>query len=307
MKLTALKLGLLSCLTAGAAFAGPINLSQMDAEAGWGVHLDIDRLKETQLGKHFLDELQKPDAQQKLAWFQTFIGFDPLKAVHGVTLVGGVVRQEDGVLLITGDFDTNRLDQMPKSWSDYQGGQHGNHTVHSWTDQNKPGQPRTFGAIAGNTIILSQKPGLVEDTLDVIDGTKPSLSGKNPFDGLGVNDTKAFLVGGVSKIKQMGANPVASMVKQLKFIGLVASEENGQIQIELPLRASDPDAAQSFGDIFRGFIGVLKLQSQNADAALLGNAIKVAQKESTIITSLKMSTDDVLRLADEAKQKKLFH
>jgi hypothetical protein len=306
MKMTALKLGLLSCLAAGSVFAGPVDYARIDAQAGWGVHVDVDRLKETQVGKRFLVELQKPEFQQKMDWFQTFFGFDPLKAVHGVTLYGGMERQEDGVLMIQGDFDTNRLEQLVKSWSEYQSTQHAGRAIHSWTDQNKAGQPRTFGAFAGGGIILSQKTGLVENAIDVIDGAKPGLNNSSPFEGLNLGDKKAVVVGGVAKIKQTGPPAVSTVIKKLKFIGAIISEDAGQLQIDLPVRANDADVAQSVGDIFRGMSGALKLQTQNPDMEMIGRAIKVTQNDSSVVVSIKMAADQFLGLVDAAKSRRLF-
>lgn len=292
--------------SACAVMATPVDSSQVCAEAGWAIHVDVDRLKETQVGKMLLDEVNKPENQQKIAWFQTVFGFDPTKAIRGVTLSGGVDRAEDGVLLIRGDFDTNRLSQLPKSWSEYHEEQHGNHMVYSWIDKNKADQPRVFAAISGNTVILSKKPGLVEDTLDVIDGAKPSLKDVNPFDGLGLNEQKAFLVGGVSKTGRFGPKPIASIVKQIKFIGVVVGEEDGKVKIDLPMRAFAPEAAQSMADLNRGIVALLTLQ-EDPNAVLLGKSITVTQKNETVISSIKLPVDDAVRLFESAKKKKLLH
>lgn len=306
MKFIVLKVGLLSVISACAVMATPVDSRQISADVGWAIHVDVDRLKETQAGKMLLDEVNKPENQQKIEWFQTVFGFDPLKAIRGVTLYGGVERAEDGVLLIRGDFDTNRLAQLPKGWPEYHEEQHGNHMVFSWIDKNKFDQPRVFAAISGDTVILSKKPGLVENSLDVIDGVKPSLRNVNPFDGLGLNEGKAFLVGGVSKTGRFGPKPIASIVKQIKFIGVVVEEEDGKVKIDLPMRAFSPEATQSMADLARGIVALLTLQ-EDPNAVLLGKSITVTQKNETIISSLKLPVDDAIRLFESVKKKKLLH
>jgi len=40
------------------------------------VHLDCDALKQTVVGKHVLSEMEKPEAQKKLAAFQAIFNLD---------------------------------------------------------------------------------------------------------------------------------------------------------------------------------------------------------------------------------------
>src|SRR5262252_3017054 len=93
------------CLLAASftASANPLQRTDVPADPAWVLHVDCDALRPTVLGQYLLSELEKPDAQDKFAAFQSIFNFDPRKQVHGLTLYSTGSAPEDGVLLVYAD------------------------------------------------------------------------------------------------------------------------------------------------------------------------------------------------------------
>ena len=87
----------------------------MAADPTWVLHLDCDALRPTAIGQFLLAEMEKPEAQAKFAAFQSIFNFDPRKQLHGLTLYSTGKAPEDGVLLVYGDFDADRLVTLAKA------------------------------------------------------------------------------------------------------------------------------------------------------------------------------------------------
>lgn len=140
------------------ASAGPFQRSDVAAEPTWVVHVDCDGLRTTPIGQYFLAERDKPEAQSKLAPLQTMFGFDPRKQLHGVTLYSTGKVPEEGVLMVYGEFDADRLISMVSGAQDYQTTPYKKHVIHHWVDDKKKPvngvQPRVYGAIQGSRIVF---------------------------------------------------------------------------------------------------------------------------------------------------------
>src|SRR5690349_7948887 len=74
--------------------AAPLRRADVVADPVWVLHVDLDGLRTTTVGKYIFSELDKPEAQAKLAAFQAIFNFDLAKSVHGVTLYGTSQAQD---------------------------------------------------------------------------------------------------------------------------------------------------------------------------------------------------------------------
>src|SRR3954466_16025633 len=106
MKPTLLKRTLLTACLAIlglAAVGGPLQRADLPADPSWVIHADFDGLRPTAIGQFILAEMDKPEAQAKLALFQSLFSFDLRTQLHGVTLYSSGDAAEDGVLLVYAD------------------------------------------------------------------------------------------------------------------------------------------------------------------------------------------------------------
>lgn len=79
-----------ACLAAAlvGAQAAPLEPATVINGPLWVLHVDTDALRPTTVGQYLLAEMEKPEAQQKFAAFQSIFSFDPRRELHGLTLYG---------------------------------------------------------------------------------------------------------------------------------------------------------------------------------------------------------------------------
>ena len=291
--------------------ASPFQRAQVAADPAWVIHLDCDALRPTLIGKFVLDELNKPDADQKMSDFKTMFSFDPRTQLHSVTLYSTSSSEESAVLLLKADFDAERLTTVAKSAGEYESSDHNGHVIHSWVDDKKHkknGDPkRNYGAILGDhLVVLGQKKEAVELALDVLDKKAPSLAAGTMVEPLGGPPSANIIQGAARKLDIPGSNPNAAMFKLSKMIRLQVGEIQQQLRATLSLQANDEDVAKNIASIAQGLISLLKLQSDKADATKIADAITLKQEGSAVVANLSIPAQNVLDMIkkDQARKEK---
>ena len=289
-----------SLLLAMATVAGPLQPLNVMNDPVWVVHLDLDAFRQTSIGKQLLAELDKPQAQQKLETFQTVFNLDPRKDLHGVTLYSASKSESDGVAMAYGNFDAARLLTLVQANQDYEATAHGTNKIHSWIDEkkkSKDGNQRTFGAIyGGKVLILGQKENRIAEALDVLNGKQQNLSTNETFAQLSAGGSGVFLTGGARALELPGNDPGATVLKQAKLIWLNARENQDKAELKLTLETASAETAKQLGDVCRGLVAVLGLQTDNPEAMKLAKAIAVDQDAANVLAKLSLPSVDLIEL-----------
>src|SRR6266446_1744860 len=129
--------GLLIAVACLSAAAAPLQRADVPADPAWVAHVDCDSLRSTAIGRYILTEMDKPEAQNKLAAFQAMFGFDLRKQLHGLTLYSNGSSPQDGVLVVYADFDPDHLQTLAKGANGYRSADHNQHLIHNWIDDKK--------------------------------------------------------------------------------------------------------------------------------------------------------------------------
>jgi len=285
----------------------PLQPANVMNDPAWVVHLDCDALRQTSIGKQLLAELDKPEVQKKLEAFQAVFNIDPRKDLHGVTLYSATKSEPDGVALAYADFDAERLLTLVQANKDYEVSPHGTNKIHSWIDEkkkSKDGNQRMFGALhKGKVLVLGQKQNRIAEALDVLDGSQPNLAGSKTFAQLGAGVAGVFLVGGARALDLPGNDPGAAVLKQAKSIWLNAQEAQGKTELKLTLETASAESAKQVGDVCRGLVAVLALQTDKPEAVKLSQAIGVEQMSASVVAKLSMPSSDVVQMIKDKSEK----
>ncbi len=311
MKTNLFKTTLLSCcLLAGVPNLPATQLQRADVAANsvWVVHINCDTLRPTAIGKYILAELEKPEAQAKLAVFQNMFSFDLRTQLHGLTLYSTGSTPQDGVLLVYADFDADKLTTLAKAANDSQSSAHNGHTIYNWVDENKKARhgekQRVYASIQGNRIIFGQRESAVSQALDVFDGSVPNLSTRKAFPQLGGANDISFLAGAARKLDLSQSDPNAAVFRLSKSMRLQIGEVQQNLVGTLTLEANDEEVAGSMMAIAQGMIGLVKLQKDKPEATKLLQAINLKQDGSSIILTLNVPTDDVVGAMKASAERK---
>lgn len=288
--------------------AGPLQRGDVPNDPVFVIHVDCDTLRQSVIGKYLMEEMEKPEAKKKIAAFQTIFSFDPRKELHGLTVYGPTTDQEDGVLLVYADFDAARLTTLAEGAKKHESVTHGRHVIHSWIDENKPSKKsansRTYSAIHGKVVIFAQKESRVADALDVLDRTKPNLTGSTKYASLGAGEQGTFIQGAATKIVGPPSDPNAAVLKQAKMFLLNIGESQQRIYASLNLETDSEEVAKQIESVARGLVGLMALQKDKPESTKLAQGLTIQQAGSSIVAKLSLPAEDVVGMMKSSAAKK---
>lgn len=279
------------------AAAGPLQTSDVPKEPAWVIHLDVDAMKQSAIGKFVLSEMDKPENEKKLASLKAMFRFDVRQELHGLTLYGTSPEQEDGVLLIYGDIDAKHLTTLAEGAKEHTSTRVRSHTIHSWIDEKRPAKdgekPRTYAAIhAGRVLIFGQKEERVADALSILDRINPSLAANSQFTSLSVPG--AFLIAGARKMQLPASDPNAALLKQGKLFRLSVGESQGRADVLLSIEADNEEVAKQMESIGRGLVGLMALQQERPEAVKLAQAIAIETAGAMLTAKISLPAEELV-------------
>ena len=286
-------------LTAGLCAQGaPLQRADLPGQPAWVVHVDVDGLRPTALGKFLQSQMETPAAQAKLAAFAAIFSFDPRTQLHGLTLYSSGPTPEDGVLVVYADFDAAKLLTLARAAKGYEDMPYKGHTLHSWLEEkkhNKEGEhPRVYATIQGKRVIFGQRASSVSRALDVLDGTMPTLAASGLFPELGAAGDTSFIEAAGRKLDLGNANPSAALFRLSKEGLLQVNEAQGQVRARLTLQANDEEVAGHMSSIGQGLLGLLKLQEGKPELAKLADSLTVKQDGARVVGTLSLPASEVV-------------
>lgn len=310
MKPTLVKIALYAgCALAAvlASNAGPLRRADISSDALWVAHLDVDAMRPTAVGQFIQSEMDKPEAQAKLAAFQALFSFDLRTQLHAVSLYGASKAPEDGLLILYADFDPERLVTLARAAKDAQNSSHGQHTIYSWLDEKMYKHrttQRVYAAIADSRVIFGQSENRVAQALDVVDGSSTSLAASTAFTPLGTPGDTSFLVAGARKLDLPGPDPHAAILKLSQSVRLQVAEAQQQLTANLTLQANDEEVAGHINSIAQGLLALMKLQKDKPESVKFANALSLKQDGSQVVVSLVLPDSDAVAMmkADAARK-----
>lgn len=260
----------------------PLNRSHVDGEARILAHLDFEQFKSTAVGQWFLEELRKPDAENKFAAMKAVFNFDPREDMRSLTFYGTV--REEGVLILDGKFDIDRAVTLLKAGQGYSTQSYDGETIHSWFDpkkacgrheaaapQGSPAQPNSFAVVmTGGNIVMGEKLASVERAIDVIKGRRPVLSQHSPLSALIPDGNVPVLLAGADLAGLQPRKAKSGTFDGLTSASMTAGEQGGNVMLNVQLEAKDDATAAQIQAVIQGFIslGILSAKDNPEKAAL---------------------------------------
>jgi uncharacterized protein (UPF0147 family) len=295
------------CAAAMTTLAAPLQRADLPSDPVWALHIDCDGLRPTAIGQHILSEMEKPEAQAKLASFQAVFNFDLRKQLHGLSFYGNSTVPEDGILLVYADFDAERLVTLAKGAKEYQSSEHNHHIIHSWIDEKKKARngtkPRIYAAIQGPRVIFGQREATVAGALDVLDGGA-NLAASNNFPELGAAGSTAFLQGATRKVDVPDSAPNAAILRLTKLLRVEVGEAQQQVTATITMVGNDEEVAKNITSIAQGLVSLMKMRKDKPEAVKIAEAISVKQDGAVAVSTFAMPTTDVIELLKASAARK---
>ena len=161
--------------------AGEFSPGNIPADAQWYLHADVEKLRDTTMGKTIINAAKKEHGQT-LSDAEIFLGFDLIRDVADVSLFGNG-KHDNAAFIIQGKINRRHLESMIVNADQYQSNLYQGEKIHSWRDKGK-GQNAAFH---GDTlVVVSEQPELIMLTLDVLAKRKPHLESDKKIPGSSV-------------------------------------------------------------------------------------------------------------------------
>ena len=272
---------------ASAAMAGAVKSQNISADAMWAIHLDAEALLRTGVAKLILAEVEKKDDfLNGIAQIRQVFGLDPLRDVRGVTVYGKVLGGDQIVALIDATVDENNVVGMLMNNSTYRGRQYGDHTLHEWTDNGKPGKPpKTQHAcfFDRTTVLIAGGLELLKGAVDVLDGKAKSMAKTGGMKRLSKPPAGAFLVGAAEKVKipVEDDNPHALVVRAITDLALQVGEAGDAVFVNFTAVTRTADRALKLRQMVQGVVAMAQTQvEQREDIPALGEKVEITGEDT---------------------------
>jgi hypothetical protein len=299
------------CLS-GMAWAAPLDMKQVGADAKWLAHLDVDAIRAATMSQKIHDFIMEkhPDAAEHLEQFKAVWHFSPCDDLHGLTIWGAQMKHETGVLIVHAKVDRAFLEGKARQAPEHAETTYGKYTIHSWRDKHPMGPHNgrmVSGVFAKDDVVIFGKLDEVKAALDVFDGAKPNLAGKDSFLATAV-PAGATLLARVTGIAEVDLPCKSPVVKKIESLAMAMGEKDGQSFVQAKAVVKDTETAEQIKTIVEGFGAMAKMMHGNDPEAMkLLNAAKLTVDGTALTLTWSAPVDEVWQHLKKAAEMHKAH
>jgi hypothetical protein len=295
-----------------AVLAGPLQRSQVAADAKWVLHLDVASLLPTQVGDRIGREAIDPKMARPVEELKKHLNFEfDWRRIRSVTLYGseyGGPERLRGVALLDTDMDLARAFdaalQKQAEWGQAAGG----------ALQLIEAGPAPLYCINEDLYIAFQQglPAVISKARktaikarEVLMGASPSLEGTTTFTEFPAVPNSFFLVVAAQGFSDVApVPPQAKVLRMAEGLRLVLGEAGGQVSAGLAMTAKTDEVARQMHQVVQGMLALVSLsQTENPDVVALARGLRVAVQDRTVSAELSLPVATILQKMDEKKAK----
>lgn len=286
--------------------AGPLNPSQVSAEARWVVHFDLDAFRASKLGsfvfKQFVDpklqEAPQPGGDVKLDYGAL------IRQIGAVTAYGTDFQKKSGqgVVIISAKTNTVTILEglaaavlLDKPDGPVKKSQEKPYPIYELKSDAVAAAP------GEGVILLAKTKAQVEQAAEIILSGKASLQTSNPFSALPAAPAGAFFTAVATSFGEVSGLPAQAKVLQTAEAGRLSLGEAGdKLFLGLNLRAKTAETSTQIRQVVEGLVALLSLSdSSDPDLATLIKGIKVSSTDQLVTVRADFPLDDALKKAAE--------
>lgn len=163
--------------------AAPLDVKAVCGESKWVAHVDVDAIRGNTIVKNLYQLGQEKCDWVKKGGFDKIRdqwGIDLRKDLHGMTMYGPKVGEHKAILIVYADVNRKLLEEKAPKASGHKTAKVGAFEIHAWTHKAHGHERPAAGAFfKDNVIVFGGSADNVKAALEVLDGKRPSLAGKD--------------------------------------------------------------------------------------------------------------------------------
>ncbi|TWT90371.1 hypothetical protein Mal64_07600 [Pseudobythopirellula maris] len=285
------------------ASAGPLNADQVPEDTKWLAHVDLAALEETKALKEVRGTW--PDRAQKFRnWMQETYGIDTREDFEGVTLYGSGYGEGDCVMLLTADFNADKVRSRINKQKDVQETAWRGHTIYTcqasknkeephdsrgdeWSSKkDKKSHTVAWVLVDDNTIAYAKSKRSVKDAVETIEGHSASLKGEDSELTSGVPENAVVYASAIELKSIPHEGAMFPLLRQHKRACFAAGERDGKLFDELKLVARNEEVASQMKQVVEGFSAMLKVSLMDSEPLRkMVEDVEVQQDGATVTAS----------------------
>ncbi|MGO9200219.1 MAG: hypothetical protein ACLQM8_06710 [Limisphaerales bacterium] len=311
---TALLLMLATC--AGSALAGPLAKENIDANAKWLLHLDVDQFRESRLGKFLIkDVLVKKMEEAKAGKNNLLTNLDAVKIIgqiHSLSAYGTSFETGanlNGVLLLQVEPETRKILEGLAAGLLLQGDGTLTKTNEAGVDLYSVKDQLFVSPQDKGLILLSKSKAMIKEAMAVrTDKSKSLLASKAFTDFPPIADSFIVLAVAEGFQDNLPIPPEAQVLRKADGARVVLGETTGNLLLNVALKAKDPAVLKQIQQVVEGILALASLsQSENKELQQLVQSVKVVATEKAVSVTAAFPVDSIIAkagqmMADEQKR-----
>ncbi len=282
-------------LLAFAADAEPFRHQRVPADAKWVMHLDLQAMVHSDVGRQVLEQMRQRGLEEKIEAFKSLYGLNPLTDFRSMTLFGTAYEPQNAVAVVQMGTTTGKLKQMVRLARDYQLHHHRDYEIHSWMETRGPhkGHRKFCGVwpddmLDQTLLVIADRKQQVADTLDRLEGRGNDLSDTDstvltnrPSQGCFL-----FIVADELELATM-KDPRSLMLQNARTVVVELGEAAERVYAIVTLEAPDAERANKLYQFMQGPLAMVQLAGPGPNGTMppiskLAQAVTVELEENTI-------------------------
>jgi hypothetical protein len=271
------------------AWAGPLQKKQVSADAKWLVHLDLENLRATEVGKFIAKNIAgiaKAQSSVKMDFNAIFQQVSHITAYGDQYEIG---PKADGVLLLKMDGEARKIvegllaaqmlsdkDESIKKTQD--------DTSVTYSMKNE-----IFVAIQSDHLaIVSKSQKRIDNAKAVLSGNAANLNSASAFSAFPAAPNTFFFLGIAEAFNQnIAMLPQAKILQMADGGRLVLGEKTGNLFVELILKGKTREVIEQIKQVIEGITALVSLsQIDNPELQQLVRSTKVSAKDNLVQVSV---------------------
>ena len=327
---TALLLMLAAC--AGSALAGPLAKENIDANAKWLLHLDVDQFRESRLGKFLIKEvlLKKMD-EAKASANNLLTNLDAVKIIgqiHSLSAYGTSFETDanlrrqgifdsvpelvvgtsletgaslKGVLLLQVEPETRKILEGLAAGLLLQGDGTLTKTNEGGVDLYSVKDQLFVSPQDKGLILLSKSKAMIKEAMAVrTDKSKSLLASKAFTDFPPIADSIILMAVAEGFQDNLPIPPEAQVLRKADGARVVLGETTGNLLLNVALKVKDPAVLKQIQQVVEGILALASLsQSENKELQQLVQSVKVVATEKVVSVTAAFPVDSIITKAGQ--------
>jgi hypothetical protein len=298
--------------------AASITSSDLPQHSNWYVHVNLDLIQNSELGRQFAQETM----DEALDEIQEKLGVDVSDEIEGVTVFGGELplhgsQFSDGAVVLHGQISEetrsailSELEEQDVEIStSFENGLM-LYTIESssesmnYEDDDGEHQHLSLGereslyfSYGATQTLVTQSTEMMQMFIDA-NGYLGGFESVDPGALLVLQADRALMQGGANTTAEIAGEWDSSVLKNLDAVAVVVAEQNGGLQISAQLLANSEDVAMSVRNIVEGLVALKALnEADNPVGDILRN-VRFENEGSVLYMNVPIAADQIEAIRD---------